>query len=398
MRQSMINVKLIITGTLILILIVFSKPLFLYAKTQPLCIGASVSLEGKYEMPSWMTKEGYKLWVNQVNRRGGILGRKVKLVLYDDKSCLDLVRSLYEKMITKDHVDFVLSPYGSTLTLAASEISEAHHYIMLACEASSEKIWQRNYRYIFGVYAPAERYMIGFQDIMAKNGFKTLGVIFEDSSFNASVARGVKKWAGLFGMDLIYSQSFHNGDKEFPAILQHVMEKNPDGLIFSAYPPDTYNFIDLMKKENYHPMALAFTIVPASPDFYKRTAPFGEGIFGPSQWEPDASLPFPGTLAFIRNFKKFTGKMPDYHACSAFSACQILERAINQVKSFDQDKIRDFILSLDTLTVMGRFKVNHTGLQIGHNPMIIQWQHGKKEIVYPPSMETAAPEFKIRRQ
>lgn len=384
-----------ITGILVFILTVFSMPLLLHAETMPIYIGASVSFEGKYEIPSWMMKKGYELWVDQVNRRGGLLGRKVKLVLYNDKSRLDLIKPIYEKLITEDHVDLVLSPYGSPLTLAASKISEAHHYVMLACEASSEKIWQRNYRYVFGVYAPAGRYMIGFQNLMAKNGFNTLGVIFENSSFNAAIARGVKKWAGLFGMDLIFAESFHNSEKELPGLLKKVRKKNPDGLIFSAYPPDSYRFIELLKNKKYRPQALAFTIAPVSPDFYQRVGPFANGIFGSSQWEPDAHLPFPGTIDFIHSFKEFTNRMPDYHACSAFSACQLLEKAINQVQSLDQNKIRDFIMALDTVTVMGRFKVNHTGLQIGHNPMVIQWQHGKKEIVYPESIKTSTPEFKI---
>ncbi len=381
-------------GILIVVLSVLSSPLYLYAETRPLYIGASISLQGKYAMPSWMMEKGYELWADQINRNGGLLGKKIKLVLYDNKSRLDLVKPLYRKMITQDHVDLVLSPYGSPLTLAASEVSEAHHFVMLACEASSEKIWKRGYKYIFGVYAPAGRYMIGFQNLMAKNGFRTLGVIFENSVFNTSIVAGVKKWTGLFGMDLIYTQSFNNGEKEFPCILNKVMAKNPEGLIFSAYPPDSYKFIKLMKKKNYRPRALAFTIVPVFQDFHKKVGAFADGIFGSSQWEPDARLPFPGTAEFIHNFKKFTGKMPDYHACSAFSACQILEKAAKQIKSLDQDKIRNFIIALDTVTVMGRFKVDHTGLQIGHNPMIIQWQHGKKEIVYPESMETSPADFK----
>ena len=379
---------------LIFVLSVLSSPLYLHAEPGPLYIGASISLEGKYEMPSWMVEKGYELWTDQINRSGGLLGKKVKLVLYNDKSRLDMVRSLYSKMITQDHVDLILSPYDSPLTLAASEVSEAHHYVMLACGASSEKIWERNYKYIFGVYAPAGRYMIGFQNLMAKNGFNTLGVIFANSPFNAAIAQGVKKWTGLFSMNLIYMQSFQDGKKEFSSILNKVMAKNPEGLIFSAYPLDSYKFIKLMKKKNYRPKALAFTIVPAFPDFYERTGAFADGVFGPSQWEPDARLPFPGTVEFIHNFKKFTGKMPDYHACSAFSACQILEKAVKQIKSLDQDKIRDFIMALDTVTVMGRFKVDHTGLQIGHNPIVIQWQHGKKEIVYPESMETSPADFK----
>ena len=121
----------------------------------PILIGATVSLEGKYSEPSSMVRNGFKLWEMDVNQRGGLLGRPVKLILYDDKSQKERVGKLYEKLIYEDKVDLVFSPYGTPLTLAASEISEKKHMVMLACAASGEKIWERGYEYVFGVYALA---------------------------------------------------------------------------------------------------------------------------------------------------------------------------------------------------------------------------------------------------
>jgi branched-chain amino acid transport system substrate-binding protein len=70
-----------------------------------------------------------------------------------------------------------------------------------------------------------------------------------------------------------------------------------------------------------------------------------------------------------------------------------LEKAVTQIRSLDHRKLRDYILSLDTVTVIGRFRVDSAGMQTGHNPILIQWQDGKKEIVYPTSMQTAPPRF-----
>jgi len=83
------------------------------AGAEPLRIGATVSLEGKYIETSEMIQQGYKLWANQINKRGGLLGRPVKLIFYDDKSQKGRVGPLYEKLITEDRVDLVLSPYGT---------------------------------------------------------------------------------------------------------------------------------------------------------------------------------------------------------------------------------------------------------------------------------------------
>jgi len=377
----------------IFMLLLFSGILFSQAAEKPIRVGATVSLEGKYMEPSAMVQKGYQLWADQINKRGGLLGRKVKLIFYDDKSRKDLAGSLYGKLVTEDRVDLVLSPYGTPLTLAASQVTEKHKVVMLASAAAGEKIWERGYQYIFGVYAPAGRYFIGFLDLMARNGLKSVGIIFENSSFNKSVEKGVREWAERFGLDVEYRRGFNDPAGEFPVLFKQVIEKRVDGLVFSGYPPECYRFIQMMKEADYRPEAFALTIVPVQTDFFEKVGPFAEGIFGPSQWEPDERIPFPGTTQFIRDFKSFSGKMPTYHASSAYSSCQILEKAVLHAGSIDHQKIRDFVSSLDTATVIGRFKVDHTGRQIGHNPILIQWQNGKKEIVYPGKMSTSLPKF-----
>jgi len=117
--------------------VIFLAALLLYvpgfSAEPPIKVGATVSLEGKYVETSRMIKYGYEMWESQVNQKGGILGRKVELILYDDKSRLDLVRKYYTKLIEEDGVELVLSPYGTPLTLVASEISEKHKKVMIAC-------------------------------------------------------------------------------------------------------------------------------------------------------------------------------------------------------------------------------------------------------------------------
>lgn len=363
------------------------------APAKPILIGATVSLEGKYREPSLMIQQAYKLWVKEVNARGGLLGRPVKLILYDDKSQETRVRSLYEKLIQQDRVDLVFSPYGTPLTLAASEVSEQNRRVMLACAASGEKIWDRGFKYVFGVYALAKRYFIGMLDLMAREGLETVTIIHEDSPFNVDVADGVEDWAKRFGLTVTVRKSFVHGVSELPALMGSVVEADAHGLIVAAYPQDCYRILDLMKAARFKPRAVGMTIAPIHPDFYKQVGPFAEGIMGPSQWEPDERIPFPGTRKFIDDFRSFARKQPSYHAGSAYAACQIMEKAVTTLGELTPDKLRDFILALDTVTVIGRFKVDHQGTQIGHNPILIQWQNGKKEIVYPMKMQTAPVTF-----
>jgi branched-chain amino acid transport system substrate-binding protein len=359
----------------------------------PILIGATVSLEGKYKETSFMIRNGFRLWEREINQRGGLLGRPVKLIVYNDKSKKELVRRFYEKLITEDKVDLLLSPYSTSLTLVASEVSERNKMVMLASGASGENIWERGYRYIFGVYSPAGRYFIGLLDLMARNSLESVAILYEKNSFNISAAQGAENWAKRFGLKVSFKKGYESGKSELPGLLNEVKDVGPDGIILCAYPEDSFELLRSMKEAKYRPKVLGFTIAPALPDFYKRAGNMSEGIFGPSQWEPDERIPFPGTKKFISDFTKFSNRLPSYHAGSAYATCQVLETAINHSQSLDHEKIRDFILSLDTVTVIGRFKVDHNGKQIGHSPIIIQWQNGKKEIVYPRKMQTASPRF-----
>ena len=140
------------------------------------------------------------------------------------------------------------------------------------------------------------------------------------------------------------------------------------------------------------------TIAPLHPAFHDTAGPIADGIFGPSQWEPDERIPFPGTMSFIHDFEQSFQKLPAYHAGASFAACQILERVISEVGTLDHEVLRDRISALDAVTVIGRFKVDHHGRQVGHNPILVQWQQGTKEIVYPAKMRTAMPRFDLPQE
>jgi branched-chain amino acid transport system substrate-binding protein len=370
-------------------------PGVLKAAPQAIRIGASVSLSGKYAEPSQMIQAGYQLWEKQINVRGGLLNRPVKLILLDDHSRVEDARQLYRRLIEKEAVDLLLSPYGSPMTLAASEVSEANGYVMLACAASAEALFNRGYRNLFGVYAPARRYFIGLMDLMARHGIQTVAILYEDSPFNRDVAEGTESWARRFGLQVIFRQPFSQETTDLPHAVEELQRQFPstEGLVFSAYPPDCYRLLEILEARGWRPPVLAQTIAPIHPGFYQKAGPSAEGVFGPSQWEPDERIPFPGTRQFIHDFEVKYGMKPSYHAASAYTACQILEQAVTSTATLDQETIRNFIASMDSVTVIGRFKVDSRGMQIGHNPFLIQWQNGEKEIVYPRKLQTAAPRF-----
>ena len=360
---------------------------------EPVLIGASLSFSGDYRETSQMIHSSYRLWKKQINNRGGLLGRKVQLIILDDKSSVPLVTENYRKLLSEYHVDLVLSPYSTPLTLAASELTEEKGYVMIACAAAGEEIWDRGYRHVFGMYSLAKRYFIGFLDLLAREGFEDVSILHETNTFNIDAAEGAVRWAEKFGITVLEKRGFNPDTADFEQILQETEKKNPDGLIVCSYPVAGYTILEKMNAMDYKPQAMAMTIIPIHPDFADRAGPISENIFAPSQWEPIERIPFPGTIQFIEDFRAYTGQLPSYHATSAYAASSILEQAVETTNSLDHAQIRDYIITLDTVTVLGRFKVDYTGRQIGHNSILIQWQNGKKEIVYPSQMKTAEPRF-----
>ncbi|MFN3396374.1 MAG: ABC transporter substrate-binding protein [Thermodesulfovibrionales bacterium] len=132
----------------ILLLFLFERDLF----AAPLRIGLTLGLTGKYAEMSEMQKKGFELWVSEVNKKGGLLGREIKLIIYDDKSDPTVAKGLYEAMIDNEGVDLIFAPYSSEITEAVAPIAERHGYPMIVSGASADRIWQRGYRYIFGLY------------------------------------------------------------------------------------------------------------------------------------------------------------------------------------------------------------------------------------------------------
>ena len=363
----------------------------------PIRIGATLSLTGTYAEPSQMMYDAYRLWESTTNEQGGLLGRPVELTVIDDGSSAEQAVRAYERFLDEEKVDLVLSPYGTPLTLAVSELTEEKGYVLIAAAAAGKEIWNRGYDYVFGMYAQAERFFIGFLDLCARNGLDSVSILYEKNYFNMDAANGAHLWAGRMGLSTIRLFGFEPGTGELPEVWNRVEEAGNEALVVCSYPPSGHEVMNLLaeseRRSGYEPKATAMTITPADPGFAERHGSDAEGIFAPSNWEPNERIPFPGSQEFIEDFEEAAGKTPSYHAASAFASCRILEEAVTVTRSLDHGVLRDYIAGLNTVAIIGRFKVDRTGKQIGHNPMLIQWQDGEKKIVYPRSVRTAEPQF-----
>ncbi len=360
---------------------------------EPIRVGGSISLTGAYAEPSWMIYNAYKLWEHEVNAGGGLLGRPVVLEIIDDGSEPGEAARIYREFLDEDPVDLLLSPYGTAITKAVSELTEERGRVLLAAAAAGSEIWERGYSRVFGMYSQADRFFIGFLDLCARNGIRSLSIVYEKNSFKREAANGAHLWAGRMGINDIRLHGFDPGSGGLQDVWTWVEEMNSEALAVCSYPTAGFEMVRFLAGSKRPPKAVAMTITPIDPFFGVRLGEAAEGIFAPSNWEPNDRMPFPGNEEFIAAFRDFSGRDPTYHSASAFASCRILQEAVEMIGGFDHEELQRYISTLDTVTIFGRFKVDRTGKQVGHNTMTIQWQDGKKEIVYPPSVRTAEPRF-----
>ena len=229
------------------------------AAGEPIRIGASISTTGTYAKIGRYMQEGYLLWEKQVNQQGGLLGRPVKMVIYDDKSEPATAVKLYEKLVNEDRVELLVGPYSSPVSQAVSPIADKYKQPMVLPVAASSAIFKRGLKYIFMVLAPAEIYMEGVLDIAASRGAKTVAVANEDTAFPKSIVEGAVKLAEQRGLKVVFRDAYPKGTTDFSALLTKIKAANPDVFIGGSYFDDSVAITRQMRELDFAPKAIAFT-------------------------------------------------------------------------------------------------------------------------------------------
>ena len=354
------------------------------AAQAPIKIGASISMTGTYAKPGIYQKEGYELCVQEANDKGGLLGRKIDLVVYDDQSTPATGQRLYEKLITEDKVDVVMGPYSSAISEAVANVTEKYRKVMVAPLAATTSIFKKGRKYIFMVISPAEVYLEGLVDIAAKRGLKTIAIVNEDTLFPKTAANGTAEFAKKRGLQIVLQEAYPKGNTDFSALLTKIKAANPDVIAASTYFDDAVALTRQMKELNVTPKMFGVTVGGDLPEFYDLLKQNAEYIYGATQWEP--TLPYPGQKEFMAAYQKKFNHEPSYHAAAGYAGCALYLDAVKRAGTLDADKVRDQLLKLETRTMLGDYKVDADGFQLAHKMVLFQWQDGKKVTVWPDDL------------
>lgn len=350
-------------------------------------IGIALSETGNLADSAKHYWRGVELWRDQTNAAGGLLGRKVEFVVYDDRSDAATSARLYERLITSDKVDLLVSTIGSAQAATATAVAEKHKRVMINGGGASESIQQRGFKYIFQTAARISAYVDGIEPLMKKYNVKSMAFVARDYAAARDMEKVVKGQAQRSGTTMVMDEYFPSGNVDFSSQIARARQAKPELWVSVGYPNEAIEMMRQFRASNYVPKIFVHNGV-AQEDFLKATGKDGEGAIGMSLYEP--SLKTSGNAEFVKTFKAKYNYEPGYYSSFGYVAVYVLGEAVKKAGSIDQDKLRETLATLKLDTVMGKHEVEpKTGMQIGIRGLLVQVQNGKREIIWPEELKSA---------
>jgi branched-chain amino acid transport system substrate-binding protein len=193
-------------------------------------------------------------------------------------------------------------------------------------------------------------------------------------------------WAKRLGIKVVLAENYATRKQgDYTALLQKIKSRRAEAIFSNSYFADASAQIRQLRELGINLKMFASTVGPALPRFAKDLGPTAEYVLGFSQWEPVMALGHPGMGKFIAAYGARYGGKPNYHSGQAYATMQVFEAAVLEAGSFDNDKVRDALATIDVRTVIGKYKVNEIGLN-SHEGLTFQIQNGKRKIVWPPHL------------
>ncbi|MBI3900507.1 MAG: amino acid ABC transporter substrate-binding protein [Gammaproteobacteria bacterium] len=357
----------------------------------PIRIGVSLGLTGTHAEVARLQQCAYQLWESQVNERGGILGHPVQMVIRDDQSQPQVAAQIYQEFIETAKLDFVFGPYTSPITAAVAPIADKNGYPMLAAGAAADDIWKHGYQNVFGMWVPAGRYTIGFLELLSAAGIERVAIVTVDDIFSVSVAEGAKRWAPAYDLHVVDYRVLPKKNPDMVAAAKAARDSRAQALLLGGLLDESIAMRRALKQIGWTPAAFYASVGPTLEKYRNTLGADANGTFSTSIWEPKENLRLPGSSEFLRAYLGRYHELPSYHAASAFAAGQILEQAIIKAGGTDRSAVRHALATMDAESIIGRYAVDRTGVQIKRFPLIVQWHDDQREIVWPPELETASP-------
>lgn len=376
----------------------------------PIKVGTSLAQTGPLAGGGLSALLSLQMWRDDVNARGGLLGRKVELIAYDDQGTPANAPAIFTKLIDIDKVDLLISPYGTNPTAAVLPIIKQRDLLMIGNFAFDNNHELKHDKYFQNAPwgAGSEAWASAFITPGMKLGAKTIAFLAADTEFSQTLAGGAREYARKQGLKIVYDQNYPPSTVDFSSMLRAVKAAKPDLVFVASYPADSAAIIRSVNEIGVGSSVKLFGGAMVGLQYaamLESLGPMLNGITNYAHYVPEKTINFPGIKDFLDKYSVLAKQrkidpLGYYLAPFSYSAGQILERAVTATKSLDHKVLAKWIRENEVKTIVGDIKFGPTGEW--STPRVFETQYqgvvgkdieqfrqpGKQVIVYPEQFKS----------
>src|SRR3974390_1593748 len=340
--------------------------------TAPIKIGFCMALSGGLAGGGKAALLAYQIWADEVNAKGGLLGRKVELVYYDDQSSPATVPGIYSKLLDIDKVDLVISGYATVIAAAAMPAIIGRRKVFLSIGALAVND-QYNYDRYFQIFpnGPNAKFEIsrGFFDLAASLDPKpkTVALVGADAEFSILALEGARENAKKVGIKIVYDETYPPNSVDFASVVRVIKSTNPDLLFIASYPPDSAGVIRSIYEVGFGARMVGVFMTGLQYGALKQQlGPSLNDIVAYDIYVPEPTMKFAGIEQFLVKYRERATQagvdpLGFYIPPFAYAEMQTLEAAVQAVGGLDDKALADYIRSHTFSTIVGDIKFGARG-------------------------------------
>jgi branched-chain amino acid transport system substrate-binding protein len=358
------------------------------AQTGEIKIGSSMAMTGGLGPNGKSALLAQKIWEEDINAKGGLLGRKVKLVYYDDQSNPSTVPGIYTKLLDVDKVDLVIGGYATVMLAPAMPVVMQRKKLfigLLGLGVNSEFNYENYFVMIPSGPDPKPAFTKGFFDIaMAQNPKPTtVAIVAADQEFSRNASDGARANAKAAGLQIVYDKTYPPSTTDYTSVVRAIQATNPDIVVICSYPPDSVGIVRAVNEVGFKPKMIGGGMVGLQNTALKaQLGPLLNGFVNYDFWLPVEKMNFPGVDDLMKKYQaraaaEGVDPLGYYMAPQAYAQLQVLGDAIAATKGLDDQKLADYIRANTFKTVLGDVKFGKGGEWSQPRVLQVQFQNIK---------------------
>ncbi|MSQ59920.1 MAG: branched-chain amino acid ABC transporter substrate-binding protein [Betaproteobacteria bacterium] len=386
----------------------------------PIRVGLSIAQTGPLSGAGKSGLLALQIWRDDVNAKGGLLGRPVELVVYDDQSNPSTTPGIYTKLVDVDKADLLIAPYGTNLTAPVMPLVKQRDLLLMGNFSLDANAQIKHDKYFNNApWSSAKAMAQAYLALTGQLGVKTIAILAADAEFAQTIAGGVRQGLKERGLESVYDQNYPPNTVDFSSMLRALRAKKPEAVFVASYPSDSAAIIRALNETGVGSSVKIFGGAMVGLQYTTLMESLGSmlnGVVNFHAWVPERTMDFPGVRDFLARYQ---AKAKDANVDALgfyippfdYAIGQILAQAVNATKSLDNKVLAKYLRENEMKTIAGNFRYGPTGEWASPRVIFVQFQDvldkntdqfrsaGKQVIVGPAAYKTAPvrPFSEIRR-